>query len=191
MVLLIIAMFLTGNRRFIFEPLHGSLIGIFTITLPAFFISFWSQNQSVERKNIRIQLTQFVFPAALTITIAVIGTYLFFDGQGYSFFRIKHIITHFLVLIGLMLVVFCYPPTLWRTGNGTRSSNWRWTIASMLLLIIFIALTYFRPFQYFFRLFPLISIADYFLVGGIGLAWGMLTVFLLHLTRSTFSADRR
>jgi len=188
-LLLILAMFLTGNRKFIFEPLHGSLIGIFTITLPSIFISLWSHDQPIKRQSIRTQLFQFVIPVAFTIALAVIGTYLYFYGQGYHFFRVQHIITHLLVLIGLLLVVFCYPPALKHTGGNTSAPNWRLTGTAAVLLTLFITFTYIRPFQYYFRLFPLVSLTDYLIVAAIGAAWALLTVLLWRFTRSTISAN--
>ena len=177
-LLLFIAMFLTGNRQFVYEPVHGGIIGIFTITLPSFFISLWTNSLKADRQNFRKQLGLFIIPAIVTITLVVMATYFLFDWRGYLFFRIQHIITHLLVLIGLLLVVFCYPPIPLLSGDGKYLSDWRITKVAAVLFVLLHALTFLPLFQRHLRLYPLMSFSDYLLVWAIGLGWGLITLLL-------------
>jgi cation-transporting P-type ATPase E len=182
-LILIIAMFLTGNRRFIFEPTHGTIIGLFTITLPSIFISVWTNSLKARRERINKQLGSFIIPAAITTALTVIVTYLLFNWQEYLFFRIQHIITHLLVLIGLALVVFCYPPRRQVLENGTTIRDWRMTGVALALYGVFHMLTFIPALQMSLRLVPLISLRDYLMVWIIGLFWASMTQLLWYLIR--------
>ncbi len=177
-LLLIIAMFLIGSRRFIYEPIHGGIIGIVTITLPSVFISLWTNTLKAERLKIRRQLGMFIIPTSITITLVAIATYFLFSGRGYLFFRIQHIITHLLIMVGLLLVVFCYPPIRMLSWNDQIVSDPRMTGVALILFALFHAVTFLPLFQRTFRLSPLIAITDYLLIWAIGLGWGFVTLVL-------------
>lgn len=184
-LLLIIAMFLTGNRRFLYEPIHGTVIGIFTIVLPSVFISLWTNSLKSKRERIGKQLVLFIIPASVTIALVVIGTYLFYQARGVLFFRIQHLVTHLLVLIGLALVVFCYPPapSLKVLYNGSTSRDWRMTGVALALFGGFHLLTFIPAFQMPLRLVPLVSPLDYLIIWTIGLGWVLLTQFVWYVIR--------
>jgi magnesium-transporting ATPase (P-type) len=188
-LLLLVAMFLTGNRQFVYEPVHGGIIGIFTITLPSFFISLWTNSLKADRQNIRRQLRMFIIPAIVTITLVVMATFFLFDWRGYPLYRIQHTITHLLIMIGLLLVVFCYPPIPMLSGDGKYVSDWRLTKVALALFIILHALTFLPLFQRYLRLYPLVSFIDYVLIWVIGLGWGLMTLLLWRL--GWRSLDRR
>ena len=177
-LLLILLMFLVGSRQFVYEPVHGGIIGIFTIALPSFFISIWSNSLNVDRNKIPQQLGVFIIPAMLTITLAVLAIFLLFDWRAYPFFRIQQITTHLLVLIGLLLVVFCYPPLPMLSGDGKYISDWRMVKVSLILYILLQALTFLPLFQRYLRLYPLETINEVLLVWGIGVGWGLVTLVL-------------
>ncbi len=182
-LILIIAMFLTGNRRFIYEPIHGTVIGIFTIALPSVFISLWTNSLKSKREGISKQLALFIIPASVTIALVIIGTFFFYQARGFLFFRIQHLVTHLLVLIGLALVVFCYPPTPSRNvfKNGTTTRDWRMTGVALALFGGFHLLTIIPAFQMPLRLVPLVSPMDYLIIWTIGLGWGLLTQFVWYV----------
>lgn len=180
-LLLLVAMFLTGNRQFVYEPVHGGIIGIFTITLPSFFISLWTNSLKADRQNIRKQLWMFILPAMVTITLVVLATFFLFDWRGYPLYRIQHTITHQLIMIGLLLVVFCYPPIPMLSGDGKYVSDWRITKVTLALFILLHALTFLPLFQRYLRLYPLVSFIDYVLIWVIGLGWGLITLLLWRL----------
>jgi len=180
-LLLLVAMFLTGNRQFVYEPVHGGIIGIFTITLPSFFISLWTNSLKADRQNIRKQLWMFILPAMVTITLVVMATFFLFVWRGYPLYRIQHTITHQLIMIGLLLVVFCYPPIPMLSGDGRYVSDWRVTKVALALFILLHALTFLPLFQRYLRLYPLVSFIDYLLIWVIGLGWGFMTLLLWRL----------
>jgi magnesium-transporting ATPase (P-type) len=175
-LLLILLMFLVGSRQFIYEPVHGGIIGIFTIALPSFFISIWSASLNVDRKKIPQQLGVFIIPAMVTVTLAVLATLLLFDWRAYPFFRIQQVTTHLLILIGLLLVIFCYPPIPLLSGDGRYVSDWRMIKVALILYILLYALTFLPLFQRYLRLYPLETINEFLLVWGIGVGWGLLTL---------------
>jgi magnesium-transporting ATPase (P-type) len=180
-LLLLVAMFLTGNRQFVYEPVHGGIIGIFTITLPSFFISLWTNSLKADRQNIRRQLRMFIIPAMVTIMLVVMVTFFLFDWRGYPLYRIQHTITHLLIMIGLLLVVFCYPPIPMLSGDGKYVSDWRMAKVALILFVLLHALTFLPLFQRYLRLYPLVSFIDYVLIWVIGLGWGLMTLLLWRL----------
>ena len=177
-LLLLIAMFLTKNREFVYQPVQGGVIGIFSITLPTFFISIWTHSLKSNREKIQKQLWMFSIPASVTIALAAVVVYLFFVRRGFIFPQTQYIVTHLLVFIGLCLVVFCYPPHLNISPDGKHISDWRMTIVAISLFVVFNLLTFIPLFQKYFRIFPLDSLLDYIFIWGFGAGWAMLTLFV-------------
>lgn len=186
-LLLIIAMFLTKNREFVYQPIQGGVIGIFTITLPTVFISFWTNSLKSDREKIQTQLWLFSIPASVTIALVTIATYLFFVRRGFMFPKTQYIVTHLLVLIGLTLVVFCYPPKTNLSPSGKYVSDWRMAIVALALFVGFNLLTFIPLFQKYFRIYPLDSLLDYILIWGFGLGWALLTLFVWRVVWRRFS----
>ncbi len=186
-LLLLIAMFLTKNREFVYQPVQGGVIGIFSITLPTFFISIWTYSLKSNREKIQKQLWMFSIPASVTITLAAVAVYFFFAWRGFIFPQTQYIITHLLVFIGLSLVVFCYPPHPNISPDGKYVSDWRMTIVAISLLVVFNLLTFIPLFQKYFRIYPLDSLLDYILIWGFGLGWALLTLFVWRVVWRRFS----
>ena len=58
----------------------------------------------------------------------------------------------FLVLAGLLLVIFVEPPTKWWTGGDELSGDWRPTIMAMLLIVGFFIISAIPALRNFFAL---------------------------------------
>lgn len=175
LLLLLILMFITGSRRFIYEPIQGGIIGIFSIVIPSAFISFWTTAIKVNRIRIRRQLARFFIPASLTIASFVITTFLFFHWRGYELVYIQHIMTHLLLTIKLLLVVFVQPPSRLFAINDEYQNDWRLTKVVALLFIVFQLLTVIPLAQRYLRLSPLNSLIHYLVIWGIAIAWAFTT----------------
>lgn len=64
-------------------------------------------------------------------------------------------LTGFLVLAGLLLLVFVEPPTSWWEGGDELSGDWRPTLAALGMLVAYVAILLIEPARTFFELLPL------------------------------------
>jgi cation-transporting ATPase E len=76
----------------------------------------------------------------------------------------------FMVLAGLLLVVFVEPPTRWFVGGDKYSGDWRPTVLAIGLLGAFVGIMTYEPLRTFFELLLLPAYA-YVLIAIITLAW--------------------
>jgi len=79
----------------------------------------------------------------------------------------------FTVFIGLALVIFVEPPTRWWVAGDLYSGDWRPTILSGILLLIYLAIISYTPVRRFFELLPLPLGINMFLLVLAGV-WTML-----------------
>ena len=76
----------------------------------------------------------------------------------------------FLVLAGLLLVIFVEPPTKWWTGGDELSGDWRPTIMAVLLIIAFFIISAVPVLRTFFALTELTPF-EWALVCGTTIVW--------------------
>jgi cation-transporting ATPase E len=109
----------------------------------------------------RSRLFHFVVPAALTMTAAALVISRIF-GQGLVDITYSQLaVTHGLIVIGLLLVIFVQPPSRFWVGGDVLSEDRRTTYMAVVLLGVFIIATYLPLTQELFRLLPLESLVDY------------------------------
>ncbi len=175
---------------------HGSLITLFSVGIPAALLAFWARPGPRMKGTLLQRLTHFVLtPVILT---SVIGVLLFFgviwvehslsgaDGaalllrQGALSAAERRVaqtaLASFLVLAGLLLVIFVEPPTKWWEGGDERSGDWRPTILAGLLTLAFFGISLIQPLRNIFALAEL-SWLDWGLVGGATVIWLFLVRF--------------
>ena len=173
-LILLVVMYLAGERTFFYHPAQGGMISFFTIILPSVALSFWASNKTVDGKNLSRLLFHFVTPTAFVSALAVLMIYLFFKGSGAGVAYIQLAVTHLLVLIGLALVVFAQPPVHFLVAGDDYSGRWEPTWAALGFYILFHILTLLRPAQRWLMLAPLRSLQDYLLVLVVALGWAIL-----------------
>ena len=83
------------------------------------------------------QLVHFVVPAALLTALCVVAVYSVFMKFSFSITYPQLVVTHLLVVIGLLLVVFVQPPLRFLAWGDEFSGDWRPTYVAAALFLIF------------------------------------------------------
>ena len=76
----------------------------------------------------------------------------------------------FLVLAGLLLVIFVEPPTPWWTGGDELSGDWRPTIMAVILIVAFFIISAIPALRDFFALSEM-TLIEWALVCGTTILW--------------------
>ena len=181
LLILLILMFITGNRNFIYQPIHGGVIGIITIVIPSFFISFWSTSIKLTRININRQLNEFIIPASITISIFILAAFYIARGRGVGLDYTQQLITHLLLFIGLLLVILVQPPTGLFSVDKEPHNDWRLTWVVISLFVAFNLLTFVPLFQRYLHVLPLQHPIHYLLIWGAALIWAIVTMLIWRL----------
>ncbi|HSG17839.1 MAG TPA: HAD-IC family P-type ATPase [Anaerolineae bacterium] len=172
--LLIVVMFLSNTRIFYYHPTQGGVIAFFTVIVPSLGLTFFASSGRLPAQYMRTRMAHFVVPAAVTMTLAaLLISWLFrrnIDDIPYS----ELAVTHGLILMGLLLIVFVQPPTRFFVGGDVLSGDWRSTYMAVVLLIVFLLATYLPLTQELLRLAPLDSARDYLIILGIAIAWALI-----------------
>ena len=182
---ILIIMFITGTRNFIYQSIHGGLIGIVGIVIPSFFITLWSSTIKFSRRKIKDQLGSFVLPAAGVITLFIIAMFFIIRWQGGDSSYSQQLITHFLLLVGLFLVVLTQPPHKIFSVDGVVYKDWRITKVTIVLFVLFNMVTFLPLFQKYMHVNPLKSIFHYLIIWAFAFLSTMVTVYCQRLVRKT------
>ena len=169
--LLIAAMIIANRRVFYYHPTQGGIIAFFTVIVPSLGLTFWASPGTLPRQYMRSRLAHFVIPAALTVFAAVLAVTLFYGRSPDTIATSQMAITHELILIGLLLVVFVQPPTRFWVGGDVFSGDWRNTYMAIVLLILFIFATYLPITQELFRLQPMSDARGYLIILAVAIVW--------------------
>lgn len=178
---LLASMFIAGERTFYYTPAQGSAIGIFTVVIPSIGLSFWATAKAVNRSNMHQQLVHFVTPAAIMTTLFVRLVDSLFFSKTLNIEYTHLAVTHLLVGMGLLLVIFVKPPLnpLKIAGKGSR--DWRITFLVGALFILFHIATVVPLAQKYLMIGPLASAQDYLFIWGVSLVWAAMTFIIWRL----------
>ena len=180
-LILLVAMFASGERTFYYHPTQGGAIGLFTIAIPSIALSLWSSTIAINRLSMHKQLVHFVIPAAIMTALCVVVIYSVLIDTSYSIIYTQLVITHLLVVIGLLLVIFVQPPLRFLAKGDEFSGDWRPTYIAAVLFMIFQITTHIPLAQRLLKLAPLTSLQDYLVVWGTALVWAILTLIVWRL----------
>ncbi len=172
--LLIVIAFLSKSQIFYYHPTQGGVIAFFTVIVPSLGLTFFASPGRLPGQYMRTRMAHFVVPAAITMTLAALVISWYFrrniDDIPYS----ELAVTHGLILMGLLLVVFVQPPSRFWVGGDVLSGDWRSTYMAIGLLVLFLLATYLPLTQELLRLAPLDNARDYLLILAIAIVWGLL-----------------
>jgi cation-transporting ATPase E len=170
-LLLTIVMFATGKRIFYYHPTQGGVIAFFTVIVPSVGLTLWASSGSLPRQYMRSRMAHFVVPAAITMTLAVLVVSTIFGRGIFDIAYSQLAVTHLLVTIGLILIVFVQPPTRFWVGGDVLSNDWRNTYMAAILFVLFVAATYLPLTQELLRLASLDEIRDYLAIAAVAVLW--------------------
>ena len=164
---------------------NASAITLFTVGIPTAMLAIWSRPGPFLGESLLRTLAKFVLPAASLASVVgllvVTGVFLIGDADfeaGLSTERAaleaaKTSVTVFLILVGMLVVVFVEPPIKLFAVIEPLSPDWRptWLALSLTGALGIVLLV--PPFRDFFNLYPL-SIRDLSITLGGALAWAVL-----------------
>jgi len=191
MMLLLISIAFIGS--FPFQPRQTSLLTLLTVGVPSLALAYWARpGRASNESSLLRTVARFVLPVAVITCLVAIGVYLAIlipasirlpvPDNAYREGALPLAqtgITVFLVLCGLILLLFLEPPTRVRPGKQGKYSNW---LPSLLVLGLFICLLVVLavpPLRVLFNLQALSAIA-YIIILGAGLFWAVLLWLILH-----------
>ena len=160
-----------------YQASQGSFIALVTLTLPSVGLSLWATTGVLPRDQIGRRLSQFVVPAALTISAASILVYRYFlDLSGDAAYA-QLALTHFLVISGLVVVLLVRPPVRFLAEEEDRTPDRRPTILVLVLFALYMLFSLTRLAEWAFKLTNLQSAVEYLVIGVAVLGW--VLVFLV------------
>lgn len=171
---------------FPYTPAQNSVISIFSLTIPAFFLALWAPTGAAPHGMLVRKLLNFVLPATVVTAIFAIGIYLLFMGMTQDWSYTQLVLTYMSIAMGLLLVIFVQPPTEFWAGGDRLASDWRPTLLATALLILMMSSPYVPILRDFFGLDPLRAPLDVVTLAGATLAW----MFVLRMTWKRRIIDR-
>ena len=156
MALLIVSALVIGE--FPLALRNGSIVTLFSVGIPAVMLAFWARPGPRKNGTLAQRLAHFIItPVLLTSVIGVVLFYaVLWIPTGLSALIGPEVtlrqstllldavrpvaqsaLASFLVLAGLLLVIFVEPPTKWWIGGDELSGDWKPTIMTVLLIIGF------------------------------------------------------
>jgi cation-transporting ATPase E len=140
---------------------QGSLLNLLSVGIPTVLLALWARPGAPPKGGLFQQIFHFVIaPVLATSAIGLLlfyGTFVLLLQRAGAFAApltqaqiiqllettlpiAQTALTAFLVLCGLLLVIFVEPPTPWWTGGDTLSGDWRPTVLAVALMAAFIAI---------------------------------------------------
>ena len=164
---------------------NASAITLFTVGIPTAMLAIWSRPGPFLGESLLRTLAKFVLPAASLASVVgllvVTGVFLIGDADfeaGLATERAaleaaKTSVTVFLILVGMLVVVYVEPPIKLFAVIEPLSPDWRptWLALSLTGALGIVLLV--PPFRDFFNLYPL-SIRDLSITLGGALTWAVL-----------------
>jgi magnesium-transporting ATPase (P-type) len=172
---LLIAMLVTQNKVFFYDPSQGGLIVFFTIVIPSVGLTFWATSGAISEKKILSQLLRFIIPVGFTSALASLVVYFAFRYLTGDPTYAQLGVTYILSLTGILMVLFIKPPSKFWVGDSPLRGDKRfvWMVLAMLILygiVMMIPLA-----QELLKVAPLQQIEHYVFILGTILVWTVLT----------------
>ncbi len=188
--LLLISIAFVGS--FPFQPRQTSLLTLLTVGIPSLALAYWARPGRVADENLLRTLARFVLPVAMTTCLVALGVYLAIlipaslrlpePGNPYREGALplaQTALTIFLVLCGLILLLFIEPPTRARPGRVGKYSNWWPLLLVSGLFICLLVILATPPLRGLFNLQAL-NAMSYLIILGAGLCYALLLWLILH-----------
>ena len=109
---------------FPYTPKQTALITLLTVGIPTIALAAIARPTPHVRERLVRSLVHFVVPAAWSLALAALLTFVAYAAFGDSVERARSALTAFSILCGLVLVLFAAPPTARWTGGEERVPGW-------------------------------------------------------------------
>ena len=186
-VILVLSTSLIGG--FPLVPKQNSLLAFFTTGITTAALALWAKPELRPRGSLLRRLLHFVIPAGLTLSVMALVLFLFYTLAFERSLVVNNlptnltgtwhlavaqtVLTHFLMLTGLLLVIFVVPPTPFWAVAEKLSEDWRPTLLSIFLIVLYGLFLLITPLREFFDLVEL-RLADYAFIAGAAVYWVLL-----------------
>lgn len=179
LLLLIVAVPLFSDG-FPYTSAQGGMIALVTLTLPAVGLSIWASPGVLPTANLGRLLSHFVIPAAITMAITALIVYMIFLQRGAAMAYAQIALSHALVAMGLLLVLFIKPPLRFSWGRLPRAQlgDLRSVLIVVVGALLWLGITYIPLARQLLKVEPLAQPSHYLLVGEAALAWAIGVQFL-------------
>jgi cation-transporting ATPase E len=135
---LLIAAIGFASGGFPITPRQNAIISVITLSIPAFCLALWAKPGQMPQVSLGRKLAHFVIPAVISIGLIGFGIFLFSLVATRDESYAQTTLTYFIIICGILLVIFVEPPTKWWVGGDELSGDWRPTLLAIGLLILFI-----------------------------------------------------
>jgi cation-transporting ATPase E len=164
MALVIVSALVIGEFPLVLR--QASLITLFSVGIPTVLLAVWARPGAVGRDTLGRRLFHFVLtPVVVTTIFALLLFYGTLAGElalrlGFTTNLTRETVTPyypeavstaqstlvaFLVLVGLLTIIFVEPPTEWWTGGDPLSGDWKPTLLAIWLMVIFFVIVFIKP----------------------------------------------
>ncbi len=177
LLIVIVPLFAGG---FPYTSAQGGMVALVTLTIPAIGLSIWAGPGIPPIANLRRLLAHFVLPSAITMAAAAYIVYVIFLDRYGTVNYAQIALSHALVAMGLLLVLFIRPPLVFTWGRipKARLGDLRPTFVVLFSLIVWWGITHIPLAVKLLKVEPLESPQDYMLIGLAALAWAFGVHFL-------------
>ncbi|HEY9636207.1 MAG TPA: HAD-IC family P-type ATPase [Coleofasciculaceae cyanobacterium] len=165
---------------------HSALVALFGVGLPTIVLPLWAKPGGVNRRGSVVRsLLHFTIPATLTMTLVALLVYLLYLvsvilelAPGSEFTQVNYTLPRtalvtILILCQLFLIPFLKPPTTAWVGGEPLSGDWRYSLTSLFLFVMYMIILSVPPLRKFFELAPL-GLFDCLFLGLVALEWCLI-----------------
>jgi cation-transporting ATPase E len=184
---LLVAMIITRNKVFFYDPTQGGVIVFFAIVVPSLGLTFWATSGTISEKKIFTQLMRFIIPVGLTSALASLVTYFVFEHLMGSSTYAQLGVTYTLSLTGMLMVLFIKPPNRFWAGDTPVSRDKRFIWMVLVMFILFCIVLVIPLAQELLKVAPLQQDEHYLIIAGVVLVWTILTKLIWLLPRLRLS----
>jgi cation-transporting ATPase E len=151
---------------------QGSLVTLFSVGIPTVMLALWSRPGAIGKGSLAQRLFHFILtPVVVTTLLSLflfygtlvwelyvpIGNLNFTEAAIAPFYPLalltaQSTLVSFLVLVGLLTVIFVEPPTEWWTGGDELGGDLKPTLLAIVLMIVFFVIVLVKPLREIFAL---------------------------------------
>jgi len=165
---------------FPYTSAQGGMVALVTLTIPAVGLSIWANSGIPPIADLRRLLAHFVLPSSTTMALAAYIVYVIFLDRYGTVTYAQIALSHALVAMGLLLVLFINSPLIFTWGRIPKAqlSDLRPTLVVIFSAIVWWAITHIPLARQLLKVDPLETSLDYMIVGVAALAWAFGVHFL-------------
>lgn len=170
MAMVIVSALIIGE--FPLELRQGSLVTLFSVGIPTVMLAIWARPGPIGRGTLAQRLFHFISTPVIVTTIfsllifygTLAGMMVLRSGSTNltpeviaplypaALLTAQSTLVTFLVLVGLLTVIFVEPPTEWWTGGDALSGDWKPTLLAVGLIVVFFVILLVKPLRDLFAM---------------------------------------